>query len=236
MKTPEPSHASAQEGLPRRLRIVFRKGEAVKYISHLDLLRAWERLLRRARLPLAYTQGFNPHPRITIAMPLAVGCIGENEVLDVLLTIEEEEADLKRTVLEALAPVMPPGLSVVSVQEVPRRDPALTTQFTHALYRMVLKGVDRTEVERRISELMQKSEVPVQFRRKKYDLRPLIGSLALAVAAPQEPESVVLEAVLLRNKRGRIGRPDVLLQALDLEPFVRRIIRQEMAFESWGPR
>jgi radical SAM-linked protein len=214
------------------VRIVFRKGEVVKYISNLDLLRAWERILRRARLPLAYSQGFNPHPRITIAMPLAVGCSGENEVLDVLLRAEnEDEPDLARTVLEALQPAMPSGLSVVSVVEVPRRDPALATLFVHARYQIVLQGIDRAEVEARIVELMEKSEAPIQFRRKTFDLRPLVGSLALSPASLDEPEGVTLEAVLLRDERGRTGRPDALTQALELELHVRRMVRKEMVFD-----
>ena len=109
MNPPESNANQQEDCLPRRVRIVFRKGEVVKYISNLDLLRAWERILRRARLPLAYTHGFSPHPRITIAMPLAVGCSGENEVLDVLLDREDEDApDLAGRVQKALEPAMPP--------------------------------------------------------------------------------------------------------------------------------
>jgi radical SAM-linked protein len=212
------------------VRIVFRKGEAAKYISNLDLLRAWERALRRARLPLAYTQGYNPHPRITIAMPLAVGCVGEREVLDVLLDVgPDEKPDLAERLREALEPVMPPGISVVSTLEIPRRDPALATLFTHAVYQIALAGVEQAEVKARVTEMMDKSEVPVQFRRKRYDLRPLIGSLSVAPA--QGAQAVVLEATLLRNERGRTGRPDVLIQALELEPYVRRMVRQQLVFQ-----
>jgi len=229
---PEINANQQEDCLPRRVRIVFRKGEVVKYISNLDLLRAWERILRRARLRLAYTQGFNPHPRITIAMPLAVGCSGENEVLDVLLDREDEDApDLARRVQDALEPVMPPGISVVSVTEVPRRDPALATQFAHARYRIALRDINRAEVESRVTELLAKSEAPVQFRRKTFDLRPLVGSLTLLPGAPEEPGVIYLDAVLLRDERGRTGRPDTLVQALELEPYVRQTVRQELVFE-----
>ena len=231
MNPPEPQTTPPQDSLPRRVRIVFRKGEAAKYISNLDLLRAWERILRRARLPLAYTQGFSPHPRITIAMPLAVGCIGENEVLDVLLRVEnEDESDLAHTVSLALEPTMPPGISVVSVVEVPRSDPALATHFAHARYQIALTGIERAEIERRIVELMEKDELRIEFRRKTFDLRPLIGCLSLAPALADQPETVTLETTLLQNEKGRTGRPDVLVQALELEPFVRRMVRQELAF------
>ena len=219
-----------EPSLPRRVRIVFRKGEAIKYISNLDLLRAWERALRRARLPLAYTQGYNPHPRITIAMPLAVGCIGEHEVVDVLFQAEDEP-DLADTVRDALEPTMPPGLSLVSVAEVPRREPALATLFERAVYQIVLGGVDRAEVEKRVTALLDKREASITFRRKTFDLRPLIGALVLAPASAQEPQAVSLTATLLQNKQGRTGRPDALIQALDLEPYVRRVVRQELVFD-----
>jgi radical SAM-linked protein len=213
------------------MRIVFRKGEQVKYISHLDLLRAWERLIRRARLPLAYTQGFNPHPRITIAMPLAVGCSGENEVLDVLFWFENENrVELEHTVLEALDEVMPPGFSVVSVSEVSRQDPALATLFQEAHYQIVLEDIEPSEAQARITEWMAKEEAIVEYRRKSFDLRPLVGALSLGTSSPAEPGRVFLEATLLRDQRGRIGRPDVLLQALGLDPFVRAMVRQEMLF------
>lgn len=232
MNSPEANPISTKDCLPRRARIVFRKGEAVKYISNLDLLRAWERILRRARLPLAYTQGFNPHPRITIAMPLAVGCSGENEVVDVLLDAgDETEPDLARTVLDALEPAMPPGISVVSVAEVPRRDPALAASFAHARYQIALQGIERAEVERRITELMDKDKVPIRFRRKTFDLRPLIGSLVLQPTLPEEPDTIVVETTLLSDDRGRIGRPDNVTQALELEPFVRRMVRLELVFQ-----
>jgi radical SAM-linked protein len=229
---PEANTNQQEECLPRRVRIVFRKGEVVKYISNLDLLRAWERILRRARLPLAYTQGFNPHPRITIAMPLAVGCSGENEVLDVLLDREDEDVpDLARRVRDALEPAMPPGLSVVSVTEVPRRDPALATLFEQAHYRIALEGIERKEVDSRVIELMGKSEVPIEFRRKTFDLRPLVGSLSLLPTSSEQPNVIHLDTVLLRDERGRTGRPDALIQALGLESYVRQMVRQELVFQ-----
>ncbi|MFQ5886684.1 MAG: TIGR03936 family radical SAM-associated protein, partial [Anaerolineae bacterium] len=57
----------------QRIRITFSKGEEIQYISHLDMMRLWKRTLRRANLPLAYSKGFNPQPKISIAAPLPVG-------------------------------------------------------------------------------------------------------------------------------------------------------------------
>ena len=57
----------------QRLRIRFRRGLAVKFVSHLDIMRLWQRALIRAGMPLAYSEGFNPRPRLSLAAPLAVG-------------------------------------------------------------------------------------------------------------------------------------------------------------------
>src|SRR3972149_7725894 len=68
-----------------RYRITFAITHAMRYVGHLDLLRAWERTLRRAELPLAYTQGFHPHPRIQIAAALPLGCTAAAELMDLWL-------------------------------------------------------------------------------------------------------------------------------------------------------
>jgi radical SAM-linked protein len=218
-----------------RKRIVFRKDPAIKYISHLDLLRAWERAIRRAELPLAYSMGFSPHPKITIAMPIPVGCTGENEVLDVILYEPVSEPDVAR----ALDPVMPPGIVVVSVETVELKSPALATLFVQAVYDVLLVDVGEKEVEHRITDLLERKTVPVEFRRKQFDLRPLVGSLTLSEVhradeghPADKGHPVTLRAVLLQDDRGRIGRPDVLMQALGLSEHVRETHRVQLLFQT----
>jgi len=70
------------------LRIGFTRGEGVKFISHLDLMKAFERAIRRSNLPIAYSQGFNPHPQMVFGLPLAVGMTSECECADFELTEE----------------------------------------------------------------------------------------------------------------------------------------------------
>jgi radical SAM-linked protein len=233
--------APPSQDIQHRMRIVFSKDSAVKYISHLDLLRAWERTIRRAELPLAYSMGFHPHPKITIAMPLPVGCTGENEALDVILY----EPLSGREVIRALDPAMPPGIVVVSAEEVELKGPALATLFVHAVYDILLVDIGGKEVERRIADLLQRETVPVEFRRKRFDLRPLVGSLTLSGAQPpgetypvhgahpaDRRHPVSLRAVLLQNDRGRIGRPDVLMRALGLSEHVRATHRVQLLFQT----
>ena len=77
---------TSDEQRNQRLRARFAKRESLKYISHLDLARTWERVFRRAGLPVVYSQGFNPRPRFQIAAALPVGVTGQSELLDIWLS------------------------------------------------------------------------------------------------------------------------------------------------------
>jgi hypothetical protein len=122
---------------------------------------------------------------------------------------------------------LPVGISVVSVEDVPLRGPALPSLISRAMYQVTLAGVAKEEIERRVTDLMQQETLKVQFRGKTVDLRPLIGSLTLCV----QEGVTVLQAALLRNQSGRIGRPDVLLEALGLSAHLRRVHRTRIIFE-----
>ena len=67
----------------QRLRVRFTRGDEIKFISHLDIMRLWERALTRAGIRITYSEGFSPHPRLSLAAPLAVGVTGESELLDI---------------------------------------------------------------------------------------------------------------------------------------------------------
>src|SRR5579862_1368863 len=90
----------------RRFRLTFSKGEPVRYISHLDLMRTWERTLRRAAVKLAHSQGFNPRPRLVFAAPLPVGVTSDAEIVDVVVEDDGSAAEFVRRLEPALAPGM----------------------------------------------------------------------------------------------------------------------------------
>jgi len=92
----------------QKIRVIFRKGEEVKYISHRDLIRAFTRAIRRAGLPIAYSQGFNPHMKISWGNALKVGATSENEFAE----LQFEGWVKPREVLERLGPKMPRGLEI----------------------------------------------------------------------------------------------------------------------------
>lgn len=206
-----------------RMRIAFCIGEPIRYIAHLDLLRVWERVLRRAGLPLAYSQGFNPHPKLTIAMPLPVGCTSECEELDMVL----DEPLSGMEVLSRLRPALPPGLEVISATEIDLRAPARPAQVRQADYQAVLVGIAHEDVSRRVEELIGRERADIEFHGKAYDLRPLIAMLEVKPCK----EAVVLDMRLLRDEQGRIGRPDVVLSALKLSEYARQVHRRRIVFQ-----
>jgi radical SAM-linked protein len=119
------------------IRVCFTKLGNLKYISHLDLQRAIHRMLVRSGLPISYSEGFNPHPRLNIALPLSIYQEGERELCDFRLT-EDIDVQMIKSKLQSAAF---PGLDIVSVEIADRK---LTTK--RAVWRLELE-TDITEEE-----------------------------------------------------------------------------------------
>src|SRR5512140_3138353 len=106
-----------------RIRITFTKQGALRYTGHLDLHKLWERTARRADLPLAYSQGFHPQPKMNIAAALPLGFSSRCEVMDLRLKDEISLEGLP----EKLQATLPTGIRVLNVESVDERLPALQT-------------------------------------------------------------------------------------------------------------
>ena len=213
---------------PQRLRITFAKGEEIKYISHLDLMRLWERALRRARVPLAYSHGFNPRPKIAVADPLPVGFTSRGEVMDIVL----ERYFSPYNFAKGLAPHLPPGLELLSVEEVYPQLPSLQSQVRSAEYRVTVSwDGSQEEMEGKLQELLSAEQLLRQRRSKDYDLRPLIEDLWIE---GKEADGWVLGMRLRAGDQGA-GRPDEVLDALGLaeKPYVVR--RERLLVLSQSP-
>ncbi|MCR4405680.1 MAG: TIGR03936 family radical SAM-associated protein [Anaerolineae bacterium] len=196
-----------------RLRITFAREETIKYISHLDLARAWERALRRAGVPLAYSQGFNPRPKMAFAAALPVGYTSSAEVVDVFLEKSLSPLDLAHR----LASVLPSGLRVISIEEVEPGLPALQSQVRAVEYRVsVMWEGERADLEARVAALLAATTLPRERvhkgRRRAYDLRPLVEALRV------EAEGADGYRLWMRLGYGSEGtaRPEEVLDALGL--------------------
>ena len=196
---------------PQRLRVTYRKADALRYVGHLDLMRTWERALRRARLPLAYTQGFSPHARLALGAPLAVGFEGERELLDAWMSTPVAPIE----VVEALRGELPEGLSVVAVEEIAHEEPSLQSAITSATYELVFDrgDVDTAELQWRVDGLLAAHELEWEEQRgqktRVYDLRATVRDLDVRT----EPGRVVV-TMHLESREGLNGRPQSVLDAL----------------------
>jgi radical SAM-linked protein len=207
---------------PQRLRIVFRKGAEIKYISHLDLMRAWERALRRADVDIAYSRGFNPRPKLVFASALPVGFIGRAEMVDITL---ERPMDL-RAFASRLKAQLPCGLQIESVTKVPAALPSLPGQVLAAEYEVCVESQDAAdEQQSRLDRLLAEDSVPRRRQRpdgeRVYDLRPLIQKLWIV---GRRAEMYVIGMRLQADAQGT-GRPDEVMAALDMAEAVRGIER-----------
>jgi radical SAM-linked protein len=197
----------------QRLRIVFGKNAELKYISHLDLLRTWERALRRARVPLAYSQGFNPRPKLFFAAALPVGCTGSAEMLDLVL---EQRVEL-RGFASSLKAQMPQGLQLHSLSEIPLTLPPLPSDVIAAEYEVQVQGGEAADaIQNQIDALLAATSIPRSRQRpdgaRAYDLRPLVQSLRLV---RQRRDVAIIHMRLQADARGT-GRPDEVMAALGM--------------------
>jgi radical SAM-linked protein len=211
-----------------RLRLTFAKGEPLKYISHLDLNRTWERAFRRAGLPVAYSLGFNPRPRFQLAAALPVGVTGQAELLDVWLT----EALSPGEVQARLGPSLPPGMEVHAAEQVELTAPSLQSQMRAAKYRALVHSQEPIEAIRiRVQALMDAPSLPRQRHHKgkmrTYDLRPLIQTIDVE---PGRAGELILTMRLQASPQGA-GRPDEVLDVLGLAVMSHTIERTNLHFE-----
>jgi len=188
-----------------RIRITFTKQNALRYTGHLDLHRLWERAARRAELPLAYSQGFHPQPKMNMAAALPLGFSSRCEVLDMRL---EREISLDG-LCEKLQGTLPSGIQVLSIEQTDDRAPALQTQVVSAEYEVYLtEAVDGSDLKRKVDSIMDSESIIRTRRGKQYDLRPLVEDLKLMA-----DDMVFMK---LTAKEGATGRPDEVLEELGI--------------------
>jgi radical SAM-linked protein len=205
------------------VRVTFARGENTRYVGHLDMVRTWERIIRRADLPIAYSEGFNPRPRLTFAAALPVGCTSDQEVLDVILSPPCDLADVRARLDRAV----PAGIQVVDLAEVPYSAPALQVQ-TRATEFLVTADTDEPvgQVEGRVRSLVDAPSIERKRRDKAYDLRPLI--LDLWVEPSQAGRANV--GMRLKAEESGTGRPDEVVAALGWDPAAVKIHRRKIIF------
>ncbi|SHJ00852.1 TIGR03936 family radical SAM-associated protein [Lutispora thermophila] len=195
------------------MRLKFIKGPETKYISHLDLMRTFQRALRRAHVPIHYTEGFNPHPSLSFASALGIGVTSIGEYLDIVLDEDMSEKDLMGKLNESL----PQGLKIVDAVVLRDRAKSAMALVTDARYSIELIFKDLIDAEKMIADFMVQNSIVVpkeqpkkNFETTDVDIRPMIRVINVL---HQENLNVTLDCIVACGSKANL-KPHLLLEAL----------------------
>jgi len=171
-----------------RLRIRFDKAGKVRFTSHRDVARIWERALRRATVPVAYTQGFSPHPKLSFGLALSTGHESLGEYLDVDFKGPTADGMVEPVDVEGLParldPCLPIGLDVQAAAEIEPGTPSLQQAVTSCAWRIGVDGSGASVLVDRVERCLAADSLVVTRERKGQqvtdDLRPAVLSLEVA--------------------------------------------------------
>ena len=139
-----------------RLRLKFGRGDKLKFLSHLDLMRLWERSLRRAGMPPSYSEGFSPHPKISLAAPLPVGVTSQAEIMDVFLARHITPG----LFVQRVVPQLPDGIAIIDIMAVNLQAPSLQSRLRLAEYIVEINTHgDGRQMEEAIASLLAKDQL-----------------------------------------------------------------------------
>lgn len=162
-----------------RMQAVFEKSERIRHIGHLDIQRAVQRGLRRSGVPVAYSNGFNPHIQVSFASALSTGACGLREIMDVKMAEEISPEEF----LSRMNAAMPPELRLKSARAVDDRYPALSAELRAGSYEILLREKEQADrLIPAIVPMMAQPTIPVNRKSKsgikEVDMKPLIYALS----------------------------------------------------------
>lgn len=202
----------------QRLQIIFRKGEGSRFLSHLDLQSTLEFSMRRAHLPLDFTEGFSPRPKMSLVSPLPLGYTGEREILEITLS----EALSPHDVRNRLQAVVPGGITIRDVVEVPTEGKSAASKLLSAAYEVRLTE-PVPDLADRLASLLDRPLIEVEEERDRHtrrrDIRPAILSLDAAGDRCFN---------LVASYDGGTVRPEQILDLLGISRDTARIARTEI--------
>jgi radical SAM-linked protein len=190
-----------------RIRVTYQKGPSLRFTGHLDLQRLWERLLRRTKLPIRYSQGYHPRARLNLASALPLGFTSQMEMLDFWMD-EPRPVEEIRKKIEGTAPE---GIVILAVHKIDLHQPALQNQLHASEFEVhFFDPPERFELQEKITQILSTEEIIRVRRKKTYNLRPLILNLQVKRMPDDQP---ILTMCLLAEP-GATGRPDEVLDEL----------------------
>lgn len=192
------------------LRVEYAITGAAAFLSHLEVMKTFERAIRRAKIPIAFSEGFNPHPKIAVAVPLSVGMAGKHEYLD----IELQEAITPRQFLEGMNQILPEGFEILKARLVPKGKPLMAV-INAASYRVELDAdkIPLPDLRKAIDAFLAKTECIIERKTQKgiktIDVRKGVLELKTALSVL----SYDLELLLAMGNEGNV-RPEEVAKAI----------------------
>lgn len=212
-----------------KIRIKFSKCGNVKYVGHLDTMRLFQRAIKVAGLPVAYSQGFSPHSLVYFALPLAVGMQSEGEYMEIVMHDYISADEVK----EKLERVMVKGIALLDVFEVEEKTPSLMSMVQGADYTLKLKVIEQSTLTASILEdkVRTSSELIVLKKGKKgiapVDIKPLI----LESQFSDNEGSININLKVFAGSSRNLN-PDLFVKALVGEsPYELEVVRKELYTE-----
>lgn len=194
-------------------------------------MRLWIRALRRARISIVYSEGFSPHPRISIAAPLSVGVIGENEFMDIVIS----KAASPQWFMNMVNHQLPHGIEVLDVYPVAASIPSLQSQVRFAYYRVeVATGKTEEEIKSDVRRLLSLEHIAWYHERdtgrRSYDLRALIDDIRVEGCR----NGICTLEMKLRCDESGSGRPEQVVYALGFNEYPKSITRTRLDLNAPG--
>lgn len=201
------------------LRIKYKKEHNMKFLSHLELIKTVERIFRRMALPMSFSQGFNPKPKIAYAAPLPVGVESECDFLDVELT---EKIDID-AFLKAQEQYMPKGLWFVEGKYFDKSKSlmSLVTDSAYIAQMELEKAVERAQVETLLKDFIQQDQITYEKKNKKgklktVDIKPLIQEAEVLFV---EDNRVILKVLVTTGSSGNLKPEQLVKMFADFSDF-----------------
>ena len=216
-----------------RVLLSLRKDASIKYISHLDLVKAFEYALRRAKTPVAYSEGFNPRPKMSFGGAVGVGVSSDDErfIVELLEPVDASE------IMNNLNSNLPSGLQVLSAESVPDGVKSPVGKLNASDFEITITTSDMPAVRELIASILQSDDYKVTRAKanesKVVDIRPYI--IDIKVSDNVDGSAVINASFKSTNSGG--GRPQDIIQALcgtisDIQILDIKRIRQYEASET----
>lgn len=222
------------------MRIKFTKLGDMKYISHLDVQRLFQRVFRRAAVRLSYSQGFNPHPKMSYGNALALGVESYGEYVD----IEIEDDISPELLVEKINNQLPEGMDFIKCVEIQTGVKSLAGNIEYGNYDFVIENVDnftKSEVSDKIDKILSLDMLNVTKKNKKgklveMDIIPMIKSLEVKSV---EDDKITINSIIstgsIKNLNTNVFLPK-LIELLDvsIDPLEVDVIRNDLYFVEQG--